>query len=278
MMRKTIIRPFQGSQAEAEGLLAVEKATFAESPYSAAEIRTMLTDGPQRAWLALAGEQVVGFVTAFVTYRRRKSPCWEIDLLAVHPDWQGQGLARRLIRAAAAHGATVAYRARALVADDNGASARAFLRVGFRRSEEAYRLLIFRTDKQPLPPPQAPGVRIRAEEEPQQGRTMLYAAKGERPTGEVELLQVETLLYRGLWLESWQAEIPETAAALVRAALERAAVAGLEEVGAVIPEENRLWQETLLTAGFRSLGRFHWLTARLPLPGAVIGPWDVLRP
>ena len=64
----TTIRAFDGSLADAEGLLAVERATFDESPYSAEQVRAMLTEGSQRAWLALAAGQIVGFVIAFPTY------------------------------------------------------------------------------------------------------------------------------------------------------------------------------------------------------------------
>ena len=62
-------------------------------------------------------------VIAFLTNGRR-GPCWEIDLLAVEPDWRGDGLATRLIRAAGAPGARMARRARAAVASDNEASLR----------------------------------------------------------------------------------------------------------------------------------------------------------
>ena len=267
MMIRTTIRPFGGSLAEAQGLLAVEKVVFDESPYTAEEVQAMLTDGPQRAWLALAGEEVVGFTIAFVAHSLHGSR-WEIDLLAVHPRWQGRGLGRRLIRAAAAHGATLARRARALVADDNGASARAFAAVGFRRAAEADHLLVYRTDQQAPPPLADPAVRVWAvAEEPQRGWALLLAAQGDRPVGYVELLRVETLLYRGVWLESWRAETAAAGAALVRAALARAVDEGRQEVGAVVPDRDRAWQETLLDAGFGSLGRFYRLTARLPLPG-----------
>ncbi len=46
---------------------------------------------------------VAGFVIAF-SVNSRQGTWWEIDLLAVHPDRQGRGLGRQLIRAAAAGG------------------------------------------------------------------------------------------------------------------------------------------------------------------------------
>jgi ribosomal protein S18 acetylase RimI-like enzyme len=131
-----IVRPFDGSLADAEGLLAVERATLEESPYSPEQVQTMLADGSQRAWLAVAEDRAVGFVIGFVTHGLAGAQ-WEIDLLAVHPDWTGQGLAKRLIGAASAFGAGLAQRARAVVAVDNTVSRRVFERVGFLPSQRA---------------------------------------------------------------------------------------------------------------------------------------------
>ena len=57
---RTIVRAFDGSLADAEGLLAVDRATFDECPYSARELQAMLSDGAQRAWLAVGGGSVAG--------------------------------------------------------------------------------------------------------------------------------------------------------------------------------------------------------------------------
>ena len=150
MLRQTIIRAFDGSPADAEGLLAVERATFDETPYSAEQLQAMLTGGPQHVWLAIGEGQVIGFVIAFLTNSLR-GPCWEIDLLAVDPAWTGRGLGTRLIRKAANQGRAMARRSRAAIAIDNAASARAFARAGFRRSGLCD-LLIFRPENR-LPQP-----------------------------------------------------------------------------------------------------------------------------
>ncbi len=148
----TIVRAFDGSLAGAMGLLDVERATFNECPYGAEDVRAMLSAGPQRAWLAIKGDKVVGFVIAFPTHGL-SGPCWEIDLLAVLPECSGRGLGTRLIRTAAAHGVGAARRARAVVAADNPASARAFVRAGFRKARGVCELLIYRTQGlSPRPP------------------------------------------------------------------------------------------------------------------------------
>jgi ribosomal protein S18 acetylase RimI-like enzyme len=280
----TTIRTFDGSLADAEGLLAVEQATFDESPYSAEQVRAMLTGGPQRAWLAMAGSTVAGFVAAFPTYGLR-SPCWEIDLLAVHPDWAGCGLATRLIRVAAACGEEVAGRTRAVVSAGNGASVRAFSRAGFRPAAEVCNLFICRIEGLEARPWSAPGAAIReaadvAEALPLDGRLgdwlapndkfdliLLLAEQFGQPTGYAELIDVQTILYRGVWIESLVASTRAVREALVQHAVNRAIAAGLDEIGAMVPKSDWPWQEALLARGFRSLGDFHWLTAELPLSG-----------
>lgn len=289
MLRKTIIRPFDGSLTDAEGLLAVEKATFNESPYSPEQVQAMLAGGAQRAWLALGEDEVVGFVLGFPTFGLR-APCWEVDLLAVHPDWTGRGLASRLIRASAGHGMAVARAARAAVATDNHASARAFTRVGFRRAGVC-ELLIFRPKDQTPRPWVALGVTVQeaasleeaadwlpGDEVPaasgqpmtergEEALTLLLAEHQGQPDGYAELIDVQTLLYRGAWIESLTASKQLVRAALSHAAANWATSAGLDEIGMMVPERDQAVREALRSAGFRSLGAFDWLRAPLPLPG-----------
>ena len=68
MREAVIVRPFDHSLADAEGLLDVERATFNESPYTADEVRVMLARGAaQQAWLAVGEERIIGFVVAFIS-------------------------------------------------------------------------------------------------------------------------------------------------------------------------------------------------------------------
>jgi L-amino acid N-acyltransferase YncA len=282
MQRKTIIRAFDGSLADAEGLLAVEKATFDETPYSAKEIQAMLTAGAQRVWLAVGEDQVIGFVTAFLT-RGLRGPSWEIDLLAVTPAWTGQGVGIRLIRKAAAQGMAVARRARAVIATDNAASARAFARVGFRRAGNCD-LLIYRPENNAPQPWTALGVTIGevdtvealAEWLPEGaaplaavggGTSLLLAEHQGQASGYAELLEVQTLLYEGVWIESLAASNELVRAALIHGTVNRAVAAGLDEIGMMAPEQDLPLRQTLREAGFRSLGSFDWFRADLPLPG-----------
>jgi ribosomal protein S18 acetylase RimI-like enzyme len=321
----TIVRAFDGSLADAMGLLEVERSTFNESPYDAEDVRAMLSSGPQRAWLAIAGDRVVGFVIAFPTHSLSGGR-WEIDVLAVHPDCSRRGLGTRLIRTAAAHGVGTARWARAVVATDNPASARAFTRAGFLKSRGAYNLLVYRTQGLSPRPAVDSGITVReaacADEEeewlaaflapsaapllpgelrslstralnrraepsrpsPEEeaaahqvglvspGRTLLLAEQAGQPAGFAELVPVQTLLYRGEWIETLVAPSRSARGALVDAAANRAEIADLDEVGAMVPEDNRLLQQALLSGGFRSFGEFQWLVADLPLPGWAADP------
>jgi ribosomal protein S18 acetylase RimI-like enzyme len=282
-MRITV-RPFAGSLADAQGLLAVERATFNECPYDAAHLCAMLTDGPQRIWLALAEDSVVGFAAAFLT-GRVDGASWEIDLLAVHPDWEGRGLATRLIRLATIFGADLAPRARAVVATDNLASLRAFRHAGFRPLPGSFNLLIYRSPGGLSTYPLANGgVTIHEAGSPGEaaawladalpahdvpGLTLLLAEQGGQPVGYAELVEAQTILYHGLWIESLTALAQRVRQALVQRAVRQAQAAGLDEIGAMVSQDNWPLQQALLAAGFRSLGDFRWLVAELPLPDLI---------
>jgi ribosomal protein S18 acetylase RimI-like enzyme len=308
--RDTLVRRFDGSLADARGLLRVERATFDESPYDADEVQSMLAGGSQRAWLATMGDDVLGFIIAFPTYRL-EGLWWEMDLLAVDPEWTRRGLGWRLIHAAASGGSEFTDRARAVVATDNVASARAFGKAGFQPALETQRLLIYRTGGRLPRSRAAQGVEIQETAEPTQalewlinfgpgtgtnsawrvhegkpanrahgtspepvvstpgqgaGSTCLLAGGEDRASGFAELVAVQTLLYSGLWIESLVAPELVTRRALIDYTLEKAKMDGLDEVGAMVPEDNWSLQQDLLAEGFRSLGDFHWYTADLPIP------------
>ena len=288
MQEEPTIRAFDGSLDDAEGLLAVEKVTFNESPYTAKQVQTMLSGAAQHAWLAISTDQVIGFVVAFSTYGLR-GPHWEIDLLAVHPAWTRRGLATRLIRTAATHGASLAGRARAVVSTENSGSGRAFARAGFHRSERC-ELLIFRP-KDGVPRPWhalgviireargmedverclqegfgPPGVGDPGSSQARSGWTLLVAESQDKVAGCAELSEVQTLLYHGVWIESLAASRQVVRIALAHDALNHAAAAGLDEIGMMVPMGDYSLRVALKESGFRSLGQFDWFETELPMP------------
>ncbi|MFB0534932.1 MAG: GNAT family N-acetyltransferase [Anaerolineae bacterium] len=312
-----LIRPFDGSRRDAEGLLAVERETFAESPYSADEVIHLLTNGEQRAWLAILESEVTGFVTAFPTCTLHGHR-WEVDLIAVQPASQRRGMATELIKAAvegagrhsrnrsqiAPAGFAIQRpgggwqirreqecdlpslgKARALAATDNPASQRAFTRAGFTPDETVCYLLLYEIrgfvprplvacpvtvrdlalsteeagavlrlgDKLALRPGDVLAVASRKANE------ILVAVRGGELVGFAELLCVETLLYRGTWLESMIA--PEAdrkvLTALISEAVERAKRKRLDEIGCLVNVEDHLLREALVGQGFGVVNEYH---------------------
>jgi len=200
----------------------------------------------------------------------------------------------QLIQAAAAHGAKSAPFARATVATNNPGSARAFTRAGFRR-DALCELFIFRPENHTLRRWTAVGITVRQVSsnseivpllregavQPVLGArdpggspgdlTFLLAERKGQPAGYAELIQVQTLLYRGVWIESLVASSSLVSAALVHGAASWAVRAALDEVGMMVPERELPLRETFQAAGFESLGTFDWMVARLPLPDVPSG-------
>jgi len=262
-----LIRPFDGSLRDAEGLIAVDRGTFAESPYNADQVIHLLTRGEQGAWLAIVEGEVTGFVTAFPThtlYGRN----WEVDLVAVQPAFQRQGIATELIKAAmegaGGHGLDMA---RAVVATDNPASKRAFTKAGFTPDETVCDLLLYEirgfaprsldsgsvtvrdlalsSEEAGAVLRLGQGLTLRPDDvlalASRQANEILVAVRGEEIVGFAELLYVETLLYRGIWLESVVAQGAdrEVQAALISEAVERAKRKRLDEIGCLVPTQKR---------------------------------------
>ncbi|NIO69128.1 MAG: GNAT family N-acetyltransferase, partial [Anaerolineae bacterium] len=242
---------------------------------------------------------VTGFVTAFPTHTLRGRN-WEVDLVAVQPASQRQGIATELIKAAVeGAGGRSLDTARALAATDNPASQRAFTKAGFTPEETLYCLLLYEIRgfvPRPLVPcpvtvrdlalsTEEAGAVLRLSEglTLSPGRSRLrsndFSRPGARATevattsqvrdllrsddvlalaskkaneilvavreGEIvgfaELLYVETLLYRGIWLESLiaQGADREIQAALISEAVERAKRKRLDEIGCLVRTRKR---------------------------------------
>ena len=295
-----LIRPFDGSRHDAEGLLAVEKETFTQSPYSADEVIYLLTNGGQRAWLALDEGKVTAFVMAFPTYTLHGRN-WEVDLLAVQPAFQGHGIATELIKAAVkGAGGHSLDTARALAATDNPASQRAFTKAGFTPEETLCYLLLYEIRGfVPRPLNSGPvtvrdlalsieeaaavlrlgeGLTLRPDNvvalASRKANEIVVALRGGQIVGFAELLYVETLLYRGIWLESLIAPGAdrEIQAALISEAVERAKRKRLDEIGCLVRTrkrgmtedaeraqkvENHVLREALLGQGFRVVNEYY---------------------
>ena len=86
------IRPVRPILADATALLAVERRSLGDSPYTPEEALAILRREEHHAYLALAGGRPVGFCSSFET-PTDAGPRLELDMLGVHPGYRGRGIA-----------------------------------------------------------------------------------------------------------------------------------------------------------------------------------------
>ena len=128
-----------------------------------------------QVFVAVDGGEVTGFLSAFLV--PRPVPRWEIDLIIVRSASQGKGIGTSLIEKALTHGSNLgAPWAKASIRIDNYASQRAFSKVGFTTDAQVRSLFIW-----------DPLVCDPATDVPET----------------VRFIPVNTLLYRGLWIEGF---------------------------------------------------------------------------
>lgn len=276
------IRPTQSTIEDAEALLAVERCSLGDSPYTPAEALAVLSRAEHRAYLALVAGQPVGFCSCLET-PATDGPRLELDMLGVLAEHRGRGIATSLLRAAMtdARGRGVRH-FRGVVAVDNVGSQRAFERAGLRRDPSPRDLTVLEVlGDTPLPylpegwgadavlagvveAPTRPPLRFDAGGP---GREVLRLRdEGGRPVALAEVQAVHTLAYSGLWLERHWAASPGALLALARGLVERARALGLDEVGYLAPPRSTDLEEgdeavTWLRAGYSVVGRYDVYTA-----------------
>jgi len=224
------------SLPDAEALAAVEHASLGDSAYIPAEMLAILARAEQYVYLACEAGQVVGFLACLETEGGRRL---EVDMLGVLPDWRGRGIARALVAQAleAARGRAV-RRTQAVVAVDNIASRRVMERAGLTARSEAgaprvYGMLVY--DCQGYAPQPLPAGWTLTLEPSLTGERLRLSRAGS-VQGQAVLLQVQTLSYHGLWIESVQAEGAPAQQALARAAAERAKHLRVDQAGFLAPQ------------------------------------------
>ena len=134
-----------------------------------------------QVFVAVEADEVVGFLSAFLV--SSPTPRWEIDLIIVRSTIQGRGIGTSLIKEALTYGSNLGVRwAKASIRIDNYASQRAFFKAGFATDAQVRSLFIW----DPL------------------------ACKSTTNVPEtVHLIPVDTLMYRGLWIEGFvESELP----------------------------------------------------------------------
>ena len=128
-----------------------------------------------QAFVAMDSGEVLGFLSAFLVPNPVRR--WEIDLIIVRSKSQGKGIGTSLIEEALTYGSHLGVHwAKASIRIDNYASQRAFSKVGFVTDAQVRSLFLW----DPLA----------CESTPDVPKT-------------VHLIPVDTLTYRGLWIEEF---------------------------------------------------------------------------
>ena len=180
-------------------------------------------------WVAAEGEDVAGFVSAFLTLDRKGTRRWEIDLLAVRRASQGQRLGQRLVEAACQDAKPLNIPvARAAVRVDNVASRRTFQNAGFTTNGEIHKLFLW---------------------------TPTTSNSPSIDGGSVTFVPVDTVTCRGLWLEGLTAEGTQADEQRSAVKMARSIVAweGRANTGALIPAR----EECRLASDLRDAARLH---------------------
>lgn len=85
---------------DAPNIAALKRRVWPDENADLVRIAKALSDPAHTVLIAVHGELVVGFAHAFVTHSAQGAMRWEVDLLAVYPDYRGRGLGVRLLQAA----------------------------------------------------------------------------------------------------------------------------------------------------------------------------------
>lgn len=223
-----VIRP--AGLADIPGIARVIQQSLGDEP-NEAQIVGALRERDHITIVAAENETIAGFASGFLTWCGRWR--WELDLLGVLPDFQGRGLGRQLIQTCTetGHAMTinerdiVAQTARGLVAIHNIASQKAFAHAGY--------ILL----------PQTCGVFVSLGNYPD------YVPLLPENT---HLIPVNTLTYRGFWIEG---DISQQA---LQAAQAAKTGYGWYSTGAVVPLAHTHACQLLQANGFMMLGEFQW--------------------
>ncbi len=243
-------------------MMSVERQSLGDSPYTPEEALQVLRRLEHHAYLAFQGDQAVGFLSCLETPTGDVMRL-ELDMLGVCAEYRGRGIATSLLCMAMGEACGRGVRRfRGVVAEDNTASRTAFRRAGLDAVGGPALLLVYEIlGREPvayLPPGWSCLIDEREAQKPVGGRPEVYRLLDERGqvVSQVTCLQVQTLSYRGLWIEELWAEPHATGIAL-RAVVERAKSLDLDQVGHLTTgEQARGNLHAWLRQGYRNLGPY----------------------
>ena len=211
--------------ADAAAIATIAADCFGE-PYDSHYIRNILISAGNHTLVAADDERVIGFADNFVTVAADGISRLELDLLGVDPGARGQGVGVALILASLSLAAQLDVgELRCLVALDNKSMNRLCQGCGLSPAPATQQLYVRSAD----------GDLAR-----------------EIHRHDAHLIAVDTLGYRGIWIEG------RISAEAIESALSLAQAQGRDRVGAVFPAADLATRRLLERSGFDLAGAFRW--------------------
>lgn len=209
----------------------IKNATWQTEPSDVDLIASAITRSDHIAHIVCVEEIPVGFISGFTTLAADGSMRWEVDLLAVHPNSRGKGIAPQLIETSVQAGVEQgAGMARALVSFGNTPAEKSFTHCGFQSDDYTSELYVSRGDGD------ASSVTKRIS---------------------AHLITVETFSYRGIWVEEATMLNDFKFASKV---ISRLSLYGWHIAGAVIPTTKPKAMGAAQEAGYEHIGQYrYWL-------------------
>ena len=159
---------------DAQAIHLILQETWGESLLSDVFINH-ISSPEHQVFVAVDGDEIAGFLSAFLA--PKPTPRWEIDLIIVRSTSREKGIGASLIEEALTYGSHLGARwAKASIRIDNYASQRTFSKAGFATDAQVRSLFLW----DPLACQSATNV-----------------------LETVHLIPVDTLTYRGLWIEGF---------------------------------------------------------------------------
>jgi predicted N-acetyltransferase YhbS len=219
------IRP--AAAEDVEGISAVKQLVWSDEESDCELIRSALNDPNHIAFVAAAGEAIVGFVDGFMKSDVEGKQQWQVDLLAVHPEYRGMSVGMRLVRASVAAGTqNGAQYSRALIQVGNAASQRTFAKCGFQPLVAVCNLFI----------------------------TKEKIIKNATPVKGMLIIPVITFNYRGIWLENNFDTNGFNAAQVVLSK------GNWQQASAVVPLHHKEGNIAAVAAGYKKEGQYqNWI-------------------
>lgn len=159
---------------EAEAIHLILQETWGDSLHFDV-FMAHISSSEHQVFVAVEAGEIAGFLSAFLV--RGQVPRWEIDLIVVRSTSRGKGIGTSLIAEALAYGSHLGVQwAKASIRIDNYASQRAFFKAGFTTDAQVRSLFLW---------------------EPLDCESVTNVPET------VHFIPVDTLTYRGLWIEGF---------------------------------------------------------------------------